>query len=408
MATEAPAAALPAPGVRTASLRGRLRWFGRHRVTAALVVLLLVLSPWEASFASAVAGPGPGSFSARAGEWARDHGGASAVSWIENLWYSHHPPPQGGRPPRGAIPAPTAASTLTRGGAAAAAAAVLPHLPIPAPITPLASPPLPGEGSWHPAGRLVHGVPALYEAFLRPDAVHTSLVAGVAWIDTQLLGVALYSGSYIPGDGPWAQTAPIPPSASARLVAAFNSGFRLKDAMGGYYCEGRSAAPLRAGAASLVIYRDGTSTVAQWGRDAVMGPDVAAVRQNLRLLVDGGAAVPGLANSRVWGGTVRNRVYVWRSGLGVTASGALVYVAGPGLDVPSLASLLLRAGAVRAMELDINSDWVNFTSYSPPGSTGLSSPPNGATLLGGMAGGTGRYFAPWWNRDFVALFARPR
>ena len=86
------------PGTPRRTRRG-LRWFGRHRVIAALAVIALVLSPWEASFASAMTGAGAASLSARAAEWARDHGGASAVSWIENLWYSHHPPPKGGRPP---------------------------------------------------------------------------------------------------------------------------------------------------------------------------------------------------------------------------------------------------------------------------------------------------------------------
>lgn len=49
-----------------------------------------------------------------------------------------------------------------------------PHLPPPTPIVPLASPAIPGEGRWSRAGRLVGGTPAVYEATLRPDAVHTS------------------------------------------------------------------------------------------------------------------------------------------------------------------------------------------------------------------------------------------
>ena len=406
--TAAPAGTSPAdrgaaasgPPRPPAGPRGRraLRWWGRHRVLAVVTALLLVLSPWEASFASALAGPGPGSLSARAADWARDHGGASLVGWIENAWYSHHPPPKGGRPPKGAIPA--APVTVPPRVASAPA-----HLPAPPPITPLASPALPGEGQWRQAGRLVDGVPALYEAYLRPDAVHTSLVAAVAWMDTKLLHAQLYSGSYIPGGGPWSLTAPVGPGAATSLVAAFNSGFRMKDAMGGYYAEGRTAVPLRDGAASLVIYRDGSVTVGQWGRDVTMTPDVVAVRQNLRLLVDGGAPVAGLASSHAWGATVGNGVYVWRSGIGVTADGALVYVAGPGLDVVSLASLMERAGAVRAMELDINHDWVNFTAYAPATPAGPAGAGNGTMLLSAMNGGPGRYFESWWNRDFVTMSA---
>ena len=58
--------------------------------------------------------------------------------------------------------------------------------------------------------------------------------------------------------------------------------------------------PLRVGAASLVIYRNGTALVGEWGRDARMAPNVVAVRQNLNLLVDNGQAVPGLNPNDIW------------------------------------------------------------------------------------------------------------
>ena len=341
------------------------------------------------------------SLGARAAEWARDHGGGPVVAWAENFWYSHHPPPVGGRPSVGAIPSParTRPPVQPRGPS---------HLAAPVAMTPLVSQPLPGEGVWQPKGRQVDGVPALYETFLRPDAVHTSLVAGVAWMDTELLQARLYSGSYVPGGGPWRYTAPVGTQAATSLVAAFNGGFRMKDAEGGYYSEGRTLRPLRVGAASLVVRSDGTVTVGQWGRDVRMAPDVVAVRQNLRLLVDHGRPVPGLnANdTHVWGLTVSNRVYVWRSGVGVTADGALVYVAGPGLNVTSLANLLTRAGAVRAMELDINRDWVNLSVWTPPSPHAPATPTNGSDLLPAMVGKPSRYFSSSWARDFVTMSAR--
>jgi hypothetical protein len=99
-----------------------------------------------------------------------------------------------------------------------------------------------------------------------------------------------------------------------------------------------------------------------------------------------------------------NAVYVWRSGIGVTADGALVYVAGPGLNITDLANLLVRAGAVRAMELDINTDWVNYSIYKP--AVGASAgPANGSELLAAMTGTPGRYFESWWARDFITLSA---
>jgi hypothetical protein len=78
-------------------------------------------------------------------------------------------------------------------------------------------------------------------------------------------------------------------------------------------------------------------------------------------------------------------------------------VGGPGLNITDLADLLARAGAVRAMELDINTDWVNFSSYQPTTATGLAGPTNGTELLPGMTGAPGRYFEPWWARDFITM-----
>jgi len=369
----------------------------------AVVSLILVgLLIWLGiSLGSSLTNPALGaSVSARFAEWAREHGGASTVNWIENEWYSHHAPPRGGKPPAGAIRVPTRVPTVVRAGPA--------HLPAPAPIVPPATPPLPGEGQWSTAGRPVDGIPAVYETTIRPDPIHTSYVVGVAWMDTKLLKATLYSGSIIPGGGPFTHTAPISNGAAGSLVAAFNAGFLMSAADGGYFTDGKTIIPLRTGAASFVVYADGSATVGAWGTDVAMAPGVVSVRQNLDLLVDGGQPVPGLdaSDTTQWGATLGNAVYVWRSGLGVTADGALVYVGGPGLNITDLADLLVRAGAVRAMELDINTDWVNLSTYHPGTPQGLATPSNGTELLPGMVGSPGRYFEPWWARDFITMSSR--
>jgi len=387
---------------RRARRLARRWWFGRHPVLAGLIVVILALTPVWVSIGETVSNPAYGSsVVSRFAEWVREHGGNSIVISIENLWYSHHQPPVGGKPAKGLIPA-AASGTTPRIGRGVDALAP------PTRIQPIAHPALAGEGVWHPAGRRVDGVPAVYEAYLRPDAIHTSLVVGVAWIDTKLVKATLYSGSIIPGGGPYRFTAPISPTAAKTLIAAFNAGFLMDNANGGYYTDGRAVIPLRNGAASFVVYKNGSATVAQWGRDAHMTSQVASVRQNLDLLVDHGKPVPGLqANDTTkWGYTLGNQVYVWRSALGITRNGALVYVGGPGLNITSLADVLVRAGAVRAMELDINTDWVNFTTYRPATAQGEASPANGTELLAAMVGTPARYFESYWARDFIAISSR--
>ncbi len=367
-------------------------------------MLVVPLMWFGISFGIALTNPALGtSVGARAAEWVRDHGGGSLVVWAENQWYSHHQPKVGGALPRGAIRTSNASHATGPNPALATPA----HLAVPAPIVPLASPPVAGEGQWSPVGRPVRGVPAIYETMLRPSAIHTSYVVGVAWMDTKLLHPTLYSGSQIPGGGPYSHTAPISAADAPTTVAAFNAGFLMSDANGGYYTDAKAVIPLRNGAASFVIHKDGSSTIGQWGRDVTMTPDVVSVRQNLDLLVDGGQVVPAVYSGSTadWGRTLGGGLYVWRSGLGVTADGALVYVGGPGLNIADLATILVRAGAIRAMELDINTDWVNFSTYQPSTPTGPASPLNGSELVPSMAGTPGRYFQPWWARDFITMSA---
>jgi hypothetical protein len=287
--------------------------------------------------------------------------------------------------------------------ASPAVAATAKVLATPQRITPFFSSSLAGEGVWHAAGRLVSGRSAVFTTALRlPD--NRAVVAGVAWMDTSLLHARLYSGSLSPGGTFWKLTAPIAGAASRTLVAAFNGGFLLKASQGGYLSEGHTVAPLLAGAASLVIYKNGSMTVGQWGRDVSMTPAVSAVRQNLRLLVDHGHAVSGLnANDvSVWGASLFSKTNTWRSGLGVTGSGALVYVAGP-MSIVDLASILVRAGAVRAMILDMNPLWPIFATYSPALPHAPARPTNGTDLIATMIQTPDRFFQPTYARDFITM-----
>ncbi len=340
------------------------------------------------------------SYMARAAEWGRSHGMGSVITWLETEYYKLNPPKVGGKPPASAFGHGPTRVTVPAAG----------HLPEPARIPTPAAHPLPGEGVWHVAGRTTaNGIPTIYEAFVRPNNINTSYVVGVAWMDPTLLRAQLYSGSYIPGGYHFSHSAPITAAASKTLVAAFNAGFRMQDANGGYYTDGRTILPLRNGAASVVIFKDGTMTLGAWGtKGFTMNNQVASVRQNLRLLVNDGKPVPGLANpnSIAWGKTLGGTFSVWRSGLGVTKDGAIIYVGGPALSIQDLANVLVRAGAVRAMELDINTDWVQYSVFNGP----LNAPINGGNgtkLLSAMNGPPSRYFTTWWNRDFFTMSLRP-
>ena len=270
------------------------------------------------------------------------------------------------------------------------------------------------QGVWRAAGRRVANVPAVYETTLIPPG--GSMPAGIAWMDTHLLAGRLYSGSESPGGGPYRYTAPVRPASARFLVAAFNGGFKMNTAEGGYYTEGRMVDPLSPGAASLVIYADGSVTVGAWGSEVRMTPQVVAVRQNLVPLVADGRPTARARSAlwQLWGNTCGARScahsvpgveHQWRSAVGVTSDGALVYVQGPALDPLQLAALLVRAGVIRGMELDINPDWPVFATYDPAVPRGLATASNGHVLTATVRG-PDVFFDPSWARDFITMSAR--
>lgn len=368
-----------------------------RRTVGVIALVMLAVVGW--SLGHALTRPGNDPLGTKFVEWVRDHGGGGAVNKIEAWWYSGHQPPKGGTP-KGGIPkvaAPVAVHTHAHVDTPPTTIPTVPDA-----VRPFVANPLPGEGVWQPTGKLVGGVPAVYQTFVRPDTVHTSLLAGIISMDQRRLRSVLYNGLDIPGGGGWQHGASVAPADDAGLVAAFNGGFRLDASRGGYMTEGRTMRPLVDGRASFVIGRDGTATVGAWSRDVALTPDVVSVRQNLDLIVDGGSAVPGLlANDNYrWGATLGGKIFVWRSGVGVDAKGNLIYVAGE-LDIVSLANVLARAGAVRAMELDINSGWVSAYVYQ--GTTPADI--HGVKLLGAIQRPANRYLQTG-TRDFIALFAR--
>lgn len=337
--------------------RPRRRTFWIRRAVLAVVLVTLVATGW--SLAGALRAPGDDA-PTKLAEWARDHGLGPIVTLAETVQYRLNPPVTGGSPDTAQLAAGAReAVTGARTGTAA-----IPQVLLQQRVTSPAGAALPGEGVWVPAVRTAAG-PLVQVTYVRPDTVHTSYLTGIAWMSHRLHFV-LHPGFEDPGTTGLSQADAVTRSHYAGLAATFNGGFKMKDAGGGYYDHGTTIGALAQGAASFVVYRDGHATVGTWGGDVSMTPDVVFVRQNLKPLVQDGTVAPNLdANVQgSWGVTVGGGMAVWRSGIGVTAAGDLVYAGGNALTVSALADVLHRAGAVQAMQLDINPAWVSYMFYS--------------------------------------------
>jgi hypothetical protein len=384
---------------RKVRFRRTRRFFRRRTVRAASVVVALFLVWVMISLGQATVKNTGQSQAANAAEWFRDHGFGPVVTFGE--WLSYNPPPKGGKPSFSlAVPSGEAVSS---GGPAKSKTknAFVPD--VPATLKSLAGSSIAGEGQWRVVEK-VNNEPAILTTFLR-DATYTSQVNGIASIDQRLVKFSLRPGTEDPGTSQnWGVPAYIPAGQRTGLLATFNGGFKLDSAGGGFYLNGIYHGTLEKGAASIVYYKNGTIKIGEWGRDFSMNSSIAGVRQNLKLLVDRGK-VSASANSDVmsnWGATLGGGYYVWRSGIGITKDGRVIYVYGSALNAQDLGLLLQRAGAVEGMQMDINPAWMKFDYYEAKGN---ASDPTPVPLLPTQQPSPYSYYTPS-TRDFTAVYAR--
>jgi hypothetical protein len=358
------------------------------------VVLLatgICLLPAAVSYVGNLSEPHNVRFGVASVEWMRQNGGSGVVSQIENWYYTLTAPSKGG-PPLRSLPQVGIAATGSDPESAAQ-----PYRP--PNVKPPIKPALPGEGVWRPAAAHAGRQPPVLLTTFRSDPEYPQLVAGVAWIDSRRSHLAYVPGLAEPPEIAHRGPAEVPPSLRRGLVATFNGGFPLETSNAGLVVRGQTVAPMVNGIATLVEYRDGRIDVVRWEHGSAPSRHVWFAKQNLPPIVYEGKLNPNLSDGPEWGATVNNAVQVWRSGLGVDRHGNLIYAVANDQTVGSLAEVLQRAGAVRALELDINEDWVSFIAYRHPGAGEPSQ------LLPDIYRPADRYLTPD-ERDFFAVYAK--
>ncbi len=249
-----------------------------------------------------------------------------------------------------------------------------------------------------------------------PDWTVVATVGGqpAAWIaqrggvtlmrfDQAKVRVDLHAGSLDGGATGWTYGNQISGREVHQVIAGFNGGFKLTYSNVGFVSGGRVAVSLKKGLASIVTYANGTTDIGTWGAGIPNAAEkVYSVLQNQLLLVSNALAAPTVATciTTCWGNTIQNLTVVARSALGITASGDLIWAAGEHLTPASLASALIGAGVVRAIELDINPDWVAGYLYVHHAGGPVANP-----VVPGQLGIAGQLLTPD-RRDFLTVVAR--
>jgi hypothetical protein len=228
----------------------------------------------------------------------------------------------------------------------------------------------PGEGEWNQIYNGTAGA-LMAKTFVRPDPQRSYAIAYLVEMNMNSLLLSSVAGAREPGgkNNPGPGKISLEAQNSNMLVAAFNGGFQEKDGHYGMIVNGKTYLPLQNNLATLVIFNNAKPKIINYtGQD--LGKDVVAIRQNGPMLLQDSKDVTSSSawDMQTWGLTTTNSMYTWRSGVGVTKDGNLIYAAGPSLVPQTLAAALKAAGAVNAMQLDINPVWVRFTIFNSLGS----------------------------------------
>jgi hypothetical protein len=365
-----------------------------------LLGVVVLLSPAVYSYTATMIQPSSLPLGVRSVEWLRAHHGNWLVDEVESVYYGWKAPKQGGPqlktlPAVGVAPAANAPTHTKRHAQVRVGVSAF----VPPRIKSVFAHRLPGEGQWEQTGPPVNGGPPVLVTTFRTELAYPRIVAYVAWFDHTRTALAFYPGRYEPPSAPVRGPMSVPYGQRWRLLAAFNGGFTYIDGHNGSSIDGLSYEPLKDGLATLIGYRDGRVAIKNWSGGPNAGHDVAFARQSLPPIIENGRLNPNLNNSSQWGATLGNAVRVWRTGVGIDRHGNLIYAAANDQTVTTLAQILQRAGAVQAMQFDINPEWPSMITYTHKGGlTPMKIVPN-------VMQPATRYLVPD-DRDFFAVYRR--
>lgn len=278
-----------------------------------------------------------------------------------------------------ASPAASAAASPPPSGAEAEPIANWP----PAPLSPVLSDSVRGEGAWLPvadafAPQTASGAPLFYQTFIRVDPQRAFTHVYVTLWDARQVQLGIAMGTKEP-ESATGETGsgeiPRDPFVISHVVAAFNGGFQAMHGEFGMMAEGRVYLPPKPYAATVAVFEDGRVGMGSWpgpGRrewdeelaNSQIPRDMIAMRQNLTSVVEGDVYNPW---QRWWWGAApewaEEQTYIPRSGLCLTREGFMAYFWGESMGPEELGKAMLATRCVRGIHLDMNAKHTGFEFY---------------------------------------------
>ena len=240
----------------------------------------------------------------------------------------------------------------------------------PAPMEPMLSPPLKGEGTWSSTDKdpFIQKNPGTASpfvfSFIRSDRTRIYSQVFVTLWDPRQIELHAMSGTVEPKSAT-GETGPgiVPrtPAVMSRFVAGFNGGFQAIHGEFGMMADKVLYLPPKPYGATVAQLTDGSTAFGTWPEEAPVPDNVVSFRQNMTALLQDGVINP--YKRHWWGGLPpgwTEEARTVRSALCMTKEGFVGYFYGSSVDPDVLALAMQRARCSYGVHLDMN-----------PGHTGL-------------------------------------
>ena len=259
------------------------------------------------------------------------------------------------------------------------------------------------DGRWFPMRAPWDAGPiAMYKAQVHPDPKRPFAAVAVVAMDLTQLDLALVAGT----DEPKSQQVPradrpglVPAADQARLVAAFNGGFKAMHGNYGMRIGDKTFLPPRSIACS-VAHLSGSAILIRTHSELGAAEHTATwYRQTPPCLIENGEPNPGLLHeyNKNWGATVGGETIIRRSALGVSKDGRYVFYAlGDAVTAQSIGRAMQVVGSHGAAQLDVNHSYPRFLLFEQ-GASGVSAT---QPLIEDLKYNPGDYVGTASQRDF--------
>lgn len=231
----------------------------------------------------------------------------------------------------------------------------------------------PGDGTWVPlADPDSSDSPYLMKTLLHPDKNRSWAEVFVVAIDLRRVRLNLMPGTKEPAaTEPEAQDIPrpgvIPEEHRARVIAAFNGGFKTEHGQYGMYLDGKTFVKPKPGVCAVAAYKDDTVRVARWEKLADSAPQMKFWRETPVCMYDEDKLHFRLADpelAKKWGATLDGETVIRRSAIGIDRTGSVLFVAiSNHTTARVIADGVHHAGATTVAQLDVNFSYPKFVTF---------------------------------------------